>query len=131
MLAKKYTLRTLFAGRPESLKLYRVVNAAIKFIGPIRRKVTKTQVSFGTSTNFAYVWLPQMWVKKRPETSVTLAFDLGKRVRDRRIAEAALARPGRWVHHVVIEKPSDVDGKVKKWLREAYEFGKINRRKKS
>lgn len=85
-------------------------------------KVTKTQVSFGLKRNFAFVWLPQMYSKRRPEESVTLTFDLPKRVRDKQIADATEIVPGRWVHHVVVTGPGDITGKVRKWLRAAYEW---------
>ncbi len=117
-----WTVAKLFKGRPASLRLFRVVRSYITSLGPVRIEAGKTQVSFGADRNFAWVWLPQMYSKKRPETSITLTFDtIGKRIRDRRIAEAVIPRPGRWTHHIVIEKPSDVDGTVKKWLNEAYQ----------
>ena len=43
---------------------------------------------------------------------------------DKRIAEAVQPRPGRWTHHIVIERSRDFDATVKRWLREAYERAK-------
>ncbi len=116
----RWTIRGLFAGRPGSLRRFRMVGRFVRSLGRVKVEASKTQVSFGTGTKFAWVWLPQMWIRKRPQDSITLAFDARRRIRDRRIADAAEPRPGRWTHHVLIDKESDFDGKVKGWLREAY-----------
>ncbi len=50
-------------------------------------EATKNQVSFGTTTKFAWVWVPQLYTKKRPENSITLTFDLGRHITHERIAE--------------------------------------------
>jgi len=83
----------------------------------------KTQVSFGARTKFAWVWLPQLWTKKRPEKSITLTFNVGRHIKHDRIVEAVEPRPGRWTHHVIIESKSDLDEDVREWLCEAYAFG--------
>ncbi len=90
-------------------------------MGPVSVEPMKTQVSFGAGRKFAWVWLPQLWTSKRPENSITLTFDAGRRIDHERIAEAVEPRPGRWTHHVIIEKESDIDEDVRAWLREAYE----------
>jgi len=36
-------------------------------------------------------------------------------------------RPGKWIHHIVIEKEADFDNKVQGWIAEAYRLG--NRKK--
>lgn len=117
----------LFAGRPEALKLFCAIRTCIESIGSVHTQASRTQVSFGGRTKFAWVWLPQLWVRNRPDTSVTLSFALGRRVDDDRIGEAVQTRGGHWMHHVVIEKESDVDEAVTEWLREAYVRGNQER----
>jgi len=114
------TIEALFAGRPEAFTLFQVVREYIESIGPVRLEPSKTQVSFGTRTKFAWVWLPQMWIKKQPENSIVLTFGLRRRIEDRRIKESVEPYPGRFTHQVVIEKESDFDENVREWLREAY-----------
>ena len=123
-----WTLDHLFAGRPAAFELFRVVRAFIESLGPVVVDVMKTPVSFGVQTKFAWIWLPQQFTTKRPDQSITLTFDLDHRVEDERIAEAVEPRPGRWTHHVVIERPEDLDEHVKGWLAEAYELGALDRR---
>ena len=120
----------IFDGVPEAEALFEHVREYIESLGELDVVHHKTQVTFRATTGFAYVWRPQTWKIKRPEPSIILSFDLDHRVEDTKITEAALARPGRWVHHVLIEKTSDLDTSVKAWLREAYAFGQIDRRKR-
>ncbi len=117
-----WTLEELFAGRPGALALFHFVRRYIESLGPVKMEVMKTQVSFGAKTKFAWVWLPQLWIKKRVEHSITLTFDLNRRIDDGRIEEVVEPRPGRFTHHVIIEKESDLDQEVREWLREAYEL---------
>lgn len=124
------TIPRLFKGRPASRKLFGVVKKALADIGPTRLRVTKTQAAFGAKTLFAFVWLPQQWSKKRPEHCIALTIDLARRIRHKKIAESVESRPGRWTHHLIIEKPSDVDVTVRRWLKESYRFGTIDRRTK-
>lgn len=66
--------------------------------------------------------------KKTSQNGIVLSFSLGKRVKHSRIKEAKEPYPGRWMHHIVIEKEADFDGNVREWLREAYDFLKPGRR---
>jgi predicted transport protein len=130
MADDSWTLDDLFKDRPDNRKLYDVIERYIKSLGGVNVEVMKTQISFGAKTKFAWVWLPQMWTKKRPEKSVVLTFDVDHRVSDPRIVESVEPRPGRWTHHVVIEKEDDLDDVVKGWLREAHGLGQTDRRKR-
>lgn len=117
-----WTIEGLFKGYPFSYQLFEVVREFIESLGAVKTKVNKTQISFSTKTGFAWVWLPQMWIKKAPENSIVLSFGLGRRLIHPRIEESTEPYPGRWTHHVVIEKESDFDDSVRTWLREAFEF---------
>jgi hypothetical protein len=118
---QQWTLEKLFVGRPEPLRLFRLVKLYIESLGQIETKVTKTQVSFGAKTKFAWVWLPQLWNKKHPENSIALTFAFDHQLTDPQIVESVEPHPGRWTHHVIIEKDADLDVKVRQWLKEAYE----------
>jgi predicted transport protein len=117
------TVEGFFAGRPEAFRLFEALRKEIEALGQVKMEVMKTQVSFGAKRKFAWVWLPQMWVRKRPETSITLTFCLDREVRHPRIAEAVEPSPGKWTHHVLIDRIEDIDDEVREWLKEAYDFG--------
>jgi hypothetical protein len=115
-----WTIDTLFEGRPVSRGLFVHVRSYIESLGDIKVEAAKTQVSFGAKRKFAWVWLPQMWIKKAPPDSIVLSFDLPRKVEDPRIKQSVEPYPGRWTHHVVIERPEQLDTQVKAWLTEAY-----------
>jgi predicted GIY-YIG superfamily endonuclease len=123
-------IEALFSGWPVSLKLFQMVRDFIESLGPVTVTPTKTQVSFGVRRQFAWVWLPQMWISKQPENSIVLSFSLDRHVTDRRIKRTIEPYPGRWMHHVVIERPEELDEKLKDWLREAYASAAAGRRRK-
>ena len=122
-----WTLEDFFKDRPRSLELFHHIRGLIESIGPVEIEVMKTQVSFGTKKKFAWVWLPQMWTKMRPDDCITLTFNIGRKIDDPRIAEAVEPSPGRWTHHVIIETASDLDKSVRDWLREAYTLSQTRR----
>ena len=116
------SIDALFEGRDEARALYEEVRAYLMSLDGVKMDVKKTQVSFGTRRKFAWVWLPQLWTKNRPETSITLTFDLDHKITNKRIAEAVEPRAGLWTHHVVIEASGDLTAEVKQWLKEAWKY---------
>jgi hypothetical protein len=42
-----------------------------------------------------------------------------------RIAASAEACPGRWTHHVLVERPEDLDAELLGWIDEAYRFSMV------
>lgn len=118
----EWTVEGLFAGRPVSMALFHALRLYIESLGPVRMEAMKSQISFGTRTKFAWVWLPMPWAKNRPENSIVLTFGLRRHVEHERIVQAVEPRPGRWTHHVIIEEQADLDEDVRAWLREAYDL---------
>lgn len=121
MIAMKATTTQFFKGFPESSKLFRMVRDHIQTLGPIKIDVLKTQISFAAKKKFAWAWLPQRWTSTRPKGSIVLSFALSERIQNHQIAESVEVSTGKWMHHVVLRKASDLDPRVKKWIREAYE----------
>jgi len=117
----------LFAGRPASLLLFRLVRAAIEPIGPWTMRATKTQMSFAAVRGFAGFSIPQKWTSSRADDGAALALVLDRRVEDARIEQAVEPRPGRWAHHVVIADTADVDAQVRAGLGEASAIGAADR----
>ena len=122
-----WAVEDLFYGRPEALKLFNYVRQYIESLGPVKIEATKTQISFRIKKKFAWVWLPQIWIKKRSENSITLTFAVGRHIKHEQIVEAVETSPGRWTHHVYIENEYDLTDDVHKWLIEAYTFGQIRK----
>ena len=118
----KRSIRKVFAGRGASLELFQVVMDVICSLGSVQVVPRKTLVAFGRPKKFAWVWLPQMWIRQAPSDSITLTFGLDHRLRHPGIKQVVEPYPGRFTHHVVITQASEVDITVERWLREAYEL---------
>ena len=116
------TTFSFFDKMPEALPLYEAIREWICLeFGNVTVKVQKTQIAFANRHQFAFVSLP-FRRKGWPEVCVVLTFGLGRRVEHPRIAEVVEPYPGRWTHHVVVQRADEVDEEVKEWVREAYWF---------
>ncbi|MFN8377816.1 MAG: DUF5655 domain-containing protein [Anaerolineae bacterium] len=130
MQATDGSLDTLFAGRPACRELYDAVERFIQSLGPMDIRVTQTQVAFAVKRQFAWVWMPQLWTRGRPTDSIVVSFALKRRVEHPRIAQSVEPYPGRWMHHVMLEDPAELDDTLLGWLTEAYAVGRVSSRKK-
>ena len=123
-------VESFFEDRPGALRLFRTVSRFIQMLGSVEMIARKTQLGFRHGRMFAWIWLPQMWIRFQPQQSITLAFMLDRRRVHKRIKESVEPYPGRFMHHVVIERASDFDGLVKGWLRDAHsQAGEPGRRR--
>jgi molecular chaperone DnaK (HSP70) len=104
----------------QAQKLFSLVTKFLNSLGGVESATRRTQVSFKHGRAFAWIWLPQMWIKKQPRGSITLTFSLDHQVRDRRIKQSVEPYPGRYTHHVVITRDAEFDARVKNWLSEAH-----------
>ena len=117
-------------GDPGRVTLFEAVEKAIAALGPSEYRVSKSQIAWKNPLNFAFVSLPQRWYPRWSESALLLTFGLGRRVEGDEIFRAVEPYPGRWTHHVILNRPEDLDGAVRAWLAEAYDFSQAKRRKK-
>lgn len=112
-----------FQAMPEMLPVYERLKRRLDSAYPdMGVKVSKTQISLKNRHVFAAVSLPWRRLKAWPEKYVLASFGLGRRLENPRIVQAAEPYPGRWTHHVLLEKPEDVDEELMDWLDLAYGF---------
>ncbi|SCZ80149.1 DUF5655 domain-containing protein [Acidaminobacter hydrogenoformans] len=112
-----------FASAPDLLSLYCTLEPQLFALGDVTRKLQKTQISFSAHRAFAWVWLPIHKVKGRPERYFILSFCLNRQLSSPRITESLEPYPGRWMHHLILTAPEEIDEVLLEWLREAYNFG--------
>jgi hypothetical protein len=115
------TIEDFFAGKPVQLSLFQHIREYIETLGEVRIKISKTQISFAAKRQFAWVWLPMEWDKRRPPGCLVLSFALFRQVADQQVVQAVEPTPGRWMHHVIIQTASDLNDAVRGWLRQAWE----------
>jgi Domain of unknown function (DUF5655) len=87
-------------------------------IGPIQTRTTKSQVAFRRKRGFAYLWRPGQYLA-RPGAEIVLSIALGRRDGSPRFKEVVHPAPARWMYHLELDRPADVDDEVVGWLREA------------
>ena len=113
-------------GHPEALPLYEAVQAAaleLDGYGPVRIKVSKTQISFYNRRLFACASFARVRpAGELPRPYLTVTFGLDHRVENPRIAAATEPYPRRWTHHLVLGSPAEVDAELIAWLRAAAAF---------
>jgi hypothetical protein len=115
-------IKEFFKGRPGSLKLFNALRKIIEKNGSPDIEIKKTQISFGEKYKYAWIWLPQAWIKKRPEDSITLTILTGKKIDSDRIEESVQPKKGFWTHHIVIEKSKDIDEAIETLINESHQF---------
>jgi len=114
------TVDEFFAGHDDSRRIFEAVAEAVAQAGPADVRATKSQVAFRRRTGFAFVWMPEMYLRKG---DVPLVLTVGLRRLDdsprwKQVVEPAA---GHFTHHLEIRHASEVDGEVAEWLREAWE----------
>jgi hypothetical protein len=119
--AEADAIAAVFQGDQNGVVLFGLLRDVVESFGPVHLRIARTQVAFAGRRQFAWVWRPNRWTKNRPEHSVVLSFGLEERIVDRRIVEAVETAPGRWMHHVILLVPADLDDIVRGWLRRAYD----------
>lgn len=111
-----------FRGRDASLKLFKLLLKLIERNRSPKIEVSKTQISFGEDYKYIWVWLPQTWIKKRSENSITLTIVTGKKNRSDKIEESVQPKKGYWMHHIIIESSKDIDKEIEDLIQESYNF---------
>ena len=111
---------------PRFLPVYEALKKELlaRFPG-VTIRVTKTMISFRNRYIFAMVSLPDHRKKEWPREYLLISFGLPTQVKSPRIAASAEAYPGRFTHHVLAERPGDLDAELLGWIDEAYRFSMV------
>jgi len=135
-LMKKFLRRTWMSGEDkamaffgtnaDSLKAFDYLKLYINDICPDARiSVQGSLLVFRTAAGFAYVSLPS-----NDDKSIlfNLAITNRKKLSSSRIEKTVSPLPGShsYVYHIVIRSINDIDPEVKCWIRQSYEYSKLN-----
>jgi hypothetical protein len=114
---------TLFYRAPGVLPLYEELERRIMTAYPdVTVAVKATQVSFYNTHAFAWASPPFRRRKGGPEVFLTVTFGLGHRLAHPRIRVATEPYPNRWTHHVIVQRPEEIDSELMGWIEQSYRF---------
>ena len=112
-----------FDQRPQEAALYEALFQRLCGAVPDASvKVQKSQISFYGRRLFAAASIPVRRKRSWPEHCLLVTFGLAFRLDSPRIAVAVEPYPNRWTHHVVIDRPEQLDEELMGWVRDAYDF---------
>lgn len=111
-----------FRGHDASLKLFNLLRKVVEKTRTPKIEVSKTQISFGEVYKYIWVWLPQTWIKKRQENSITLTIMTDEKIHSDIIEESVQSKKGYWTHHIIIENSKDIDKEVEDLIQESINF---------
>ena len=113
-----------FDQHPDALPLYRAFEELLFDSFPVvNKRVQKTQITF--SNRHVFVCISFARVKRKaelPEGYMAITLGLHSPLDSGRVAVKTEPYPGRWTHHIVVNKPEELDEELFSWIREAYEF---------
>lgn len=108
-----------FAGVPLGAATFGWTSGVVAGLGPAVVRLTRTQVAFRHRIGFAWLWLPGAWLA-HPDAEVVLSLGLRARVGSPRWKQVVEPYPGRWMHHLEVHDPADLDDEVAGWVAAAY-----------
>lgn len=114
------TPEQFFADKPLPQALFARVAAAVEALGPVTLRATKSQIAFRRRRGFAWVWMPDRYLR-RPAAPLVLSVALPRRDGSPRWKEVVEPAPGRFMHHLELHESEQVDAEVGAWLREAWD----------
>lgn len=112
-------LEDFFRGHEGSRGIFEAVRQAIEGLQPTVMSITKSQVAFRHRKAFAWVWIPDKYLHGK-HAPLVLSLALRRRDPSPRWKQVVEPAPGRFMHHLELNSPTDLDDDVLQWLREAW-----------
>lgn len=107
-------VQAFFSDKPIQYQLFGFLKKYVLSFGNVDIKVTKSQIAFSNKRQFAWVWLPMKWDKRRPKNCIVLSFSLPEKITHPQIVQVVESYPGRFIHHIILEKESDMNEAVRR-----------------
>lgn len=113
------SLDDFFAGFEASQPLFRAIRGVIGRIGHSELHIQKSQISFRRSKPFAWIWIPDRYLRGH-HAPLVLSIVLNHRDPSPRWKEIVEPAKGRYMHHLEVKTVEDIDDEVRAWLVEAW-----------
>jgi len=112
-------LDEFFSGFIGSRLVFDALAECIEKLGPVELRVTKSQVAFYRRKAFAWAWIPARYL---PHATAPLVLSLSFRQRDPSPRWKEIVEPaaGRFMHHLELYSPDQLDAELQAWLQEAF-----------
>src|SRR6201992_1059438 len=101
---------------PVVTEIYERLIAELQKFGPLKIEPKKTSIHLGNRFGFAGVYTQKK--------AINLEIHLNHKLTSPRVSKVEQASANRFHHTVKLNSPSDVDGELIQWLREAYDLKK-------
>lgn len=113
-----------FDGNSAALPLLETFESLLEqAVGEFSVRIQKTQITYSNRHVFACIsFLKVRKAKQRPPVYIVVTFGLHRKIDSPRIDAAVEVYPGRWTHHVLIDRPEEIDEELMSWIQEAYAF---------
>ena len=113
-----------FSGHERAFSIFRTFEQLLYDSFPmVHKRVQKTQITYFNRHVFSCVSFARVCRKAdMPKDAIVLTFGLPVPLDSPRIAAKTQIRPGRWTHHLVLNRPEEMDSEFMAWLRAAYAF---------
>lgn len=118
MAAPEVSSDEFFAGHPEAASVHDAIRALLAATGAYDVRITRSQVAYRRHRAFAFLWLPDRYLR-HPGAAAVVSIALERPDPSARFKEVTEVAPGRWMHHLEVHAPEDLDGEVAAWLTEA------------
>jgi hypothetical protein len=117
IMATINTVESLFEGKAPQLKLvYDRLVARLKEFGPVREGPKQTTIHLEKNSAFAGIHFRK--------NHLNLEFRIDYKIDDPRITHQMQLSARRFEHTVKLERESDIDSQLLRWLKDAYDLSK-------
>jgi hypothetical protein len=110
-----FTVDIHLEGRePVVASIYAALTSAAKKLGPFKEEPKKTSIHLVRSTAFAGI--------ATRKASLILTLKAARDIQSPRVTKHERVSAGRWHLEVRLNSVQDVDGEIKRWLKNAYDL---------
>lgn len=109
-----------FARSPVGAAVFGWTSGVVAGLGPAVVRLSRTQVTFRHRIGFAWLWLPGTWLA-HPDAQVVLSLGLRRHLASPRWKQVVEPYPGRWMHHLEVRDPRELDDELAGWVASAYD----------
>ena len=102
-------------------EVYDALVGLVDRVGPATLRVSHTQLAFRRRTGFCWLWLPGAHLG-RPLPVVVVSVALAAPDDSPRWKQVVRVSSSRWMHHLEVRSPGELDEEVAGWVARAYDL---------